>query len=47
MVLRKGIRNRDIKKLFQPHSGRYDINEAILIPFWSNIAIFNPNFSDV
>ena len=37
MVLRKGIRNR---KLFQPHSGRNDINEAILIHFGSNNAIF-------
>ena len=26
-------RNREIKKLFQPHSGRYGMNEAILIPF--------------
>ena len=39
MVLRKGIRNRKIKKLFQPHSGRYDMNEAILIHFGSNKAI--------
>ena len=39
MVLRKGIRNRKIKKLFQPHSGRNDINEAILIHFGSNKAI--------
>ena len=39
MVLRKGIRNRKIKKLFQPHSGRNDINEAILIHFRSNKAI--------
>ena len=39
MVLRKGIRNRKIKKLFQPHSGRNDMNEAILIHFGSNKAI--------
>ena len=39
MVLRKGIRNRKIKKLFQPHSERYDMNEAILIHFGSNKAI--------
>ena len=39
MVLRKGIRNRKIKKLFQPHSGRYDMNEAILIHFGSNKGI--------
>ena len=39
MVLRKGIRNRKIKKLFQPHSGRNDIIEAILIHFGSNKAI--------
>ena len=39
MVLRKGIRNRKIKKLFQPNSERYDMNEAILIHFGSNKAI--------
>ena len=39
MVLRKGIRNRKIKKLVQPHSGRYDMNEAILIHFGSNKAV--------
>ena len=39
MVLRKVIRNRKIKKLFQPHSGRNDMNEAILIHFGSNKAI--------
>ena len=39
MVLRKCKRNRVIKKLFQPHSGRNDMNEAILIHFGSNKAI--------
>ena len=47
MVLRKGIRNRKIKKLFQPHSGRNDINEAILIHFGSNKAILILFFSEV
>ena len=36
VVLRKCKRYREIRKLFQPHSGRYGMIEAILIPFWSN-----------
>ena len=39
MVLRKGIRNRKIKKLFQPNSGRNDMNGPHLIHFGSNKAI--------
>ena len=32
-------RSLKIKKLFQPHSGRNDMNEVILIHFGSNKAI--------
>ena len=36
VALRISKRNREIKKLFQPHSGRYSMNEATLFPFCSN-----------
>ena len=39
MTLRISKINREVKKLFQPHSERYDMNEAILIHFGSNKAI--------
>ena len=42
MALRISRRNRQIKKLIQPHSGRYGMNEAILIPFCSNLAVRTP-----